>query len=79
MKNMPGMQSMQKVQNMPDMEIGGSKGPSLPGSAPVMQERNRFGPANSSTPMAVRNRFDEPSQVLMKVTARYWFTPISRV
>lgn len=58
MKNMAGMEGGMPA--MPGMEMGGLKGPSLPGSAPIMHGLSKHGPGNSSTPMVVRNRLAEP-------------------
>ena len=59
-ENAESMQNMPGMENMPGTEKGGLKGPSLPGSVPVVQGVKKFGPGNSSVPMMVRNRLDEP-------------------
>lgn len=54
MANMPGME------NMPGINMGGLRGPSLPGSPPVMHGPDKHGPGNSSVAMMERNRLDDP-------------------
>jgi CopA family copper-resistance protein len=70
MSDTDDMSGMAGMAAMAGMATDGLKGPSLPGSPPVMHGPASHGPGNSSVPMSTRNRLDDPGSGFGEATGK---------